>query len=997
IYLFDMTYIDSAYPATDSIIETEQRANQMNNLLRIISDLQVSCNYDYLLTLPHVQKYLMSVRHIEELQKFVEDDNYTCSDLHHKQVFEKLVRDFICSSLPATLDPMQFAYRQNRSTDDAIALTLHTALSHLDKKNTYVRMLFVDYSSAFNTIAPLRLDIKLRDLGLNSSLCSWILNILTDRRQVVKLAGITSSSLTLSTGAPQDDTTIVGLISNNNEEAYREEVSFLTHWCRENNLSLNVNKTKELIVDFRKQERVHTPITINGAAVERVSSFKFLGVHITEELTWTEHTTRVVKKAQQRLFFLRWLIRFGMDPRILRTFYTCTVESILTGSITTWYGSCTAIERKALQRVVRTAQYITGVQLPNLLDLYTSCCLRKTRKILKDSTNPSHCLFSQLPSGRRLSLRIEPGNSSPRLVSSKEDLGGPLEESVSARYNRRPTCPDTSVVAHLPTPPPARHRKSHSLGNNMMCQFGVVESKSATLSAKEKARHLLDDSFLESHSPVRNHTHDSVFTNGISLGGSRDSSFSDEFSSTVESASDPTPQRPQQLQAGGTRITLDEDPGEIASCPPPPTVLSIPCQPMLLKDKLECTGLDHHLTTWTLDYLTNRPQYMWTQDCQSDMVVCSTGAPQGTVLAPLVFTLYTADFKYSSANCHLQKFSADSAIVSLISDGDDREYRELTKDFVEWCQRNCLQINAGKTKELVVDVRRAKHSPQAPVNIQGTDIEIVRSYKYLGVHLNNKLDWTDNTPALYKKGQSRLHLLRRLRSFGVQGAFYEAVVASAIFYGVVCWGSSISTADRKRLNRIKSSSVLGCHLDPVEVVGDRRMRTKFKHMLKNLSLPMYHSVKALGSFSARLLHPRASGAMSSYECSSLSSITIEGALRRKTVMKEGKKPTLSSWKRYWIVLSGSTLIYFDSKALRANERRHYKSRPCKKISLTGWIVVLPDEPQHPNIFQLNDPDKGNVYKFQTGSRFSAIIWHKHLAEACRCIRPQIPANLMSFE
>ncbi len=65
--------------------------------------------------------------------------------------FEKLVRDYICSVLPASLDPLQFAYRSNRSTDDAIALTLHTALSHLENKNTYVRMLFVDYSSAFNT------------------------------------------------------------------------------------------------------------------------------------------------------------------------------------------------------------------------------------------------------------------------------------------------------------------------------------------------------------------------------------------------------------------------------------------------------------------------------------------------------------------------------------------------------------------------------------------------------------------------------------------------------------------------------------------------------------------------------------------------------------------------------------------------------------------------------------------------------------------------------
>ncbi|KAI4884156.1 hypothetical protein NFI96_005461 [Prochilodus magdalenae] len=151
------------------------------------------------------------------------------------------------------------------------------------------------------------------------------------------------------------------------------------------------------------------------------------------------------------------------------------------------------------------------------------------------------------------------------------------------------------------------------------------------------------------------------------------------------------------------------------------------------------------------------------------MVVCSEGTPQGTVLAPFLFTLYTADFKYSSASCHLQKFSDDSAIMGLISDGEDREYRELTKDFVEWCQKNCLQINAGKTKELVVDFRRAKHSPLVPVNIQGTDIEIVRSYKYLGVPLNHKLDWTDNTAALYRKGQSRLHLLRRLRFFGVQG------------------------------------------------------------------------------------------------------------------------------------------------------------------------------------------------------------------------------------
>ncbi len=117
--------------------------------------------------------------------------------------FEKLVRDYICSVLPASLDPLQFAYRSNRSTDNAIAFTLHTALSHLENKNTYVRMLFVDYSSAFNTIVPATLVAKLQTLGLNRSLCSWILDFLTGRSQVVIMGNNTSSILILNTGAPQ--------------------------------------------------------------------------------------------------------------------------------------------------------------------------------------------------------------------------------------------------------------------------------------------------------------------------------------------------------------------------------------------------------------------------------------------------------------------------------------------------------------------------------------------------------------------------------------------------------------------------------------------------------------------------------------------------------------------------------------------------------------------------------------------------------------------------
>ena len=71
--------------------------------------------------------------------------------------------------------------------DDAISTTLHTALTHLDKRNTYVRMLFIDCSSAFNTIVPTKRVIKFETLGLDTALCNWVLDFLTGRPQVVRV------------------------------------------------------------------------------------------------------------------------------------------------------------------------------------------------------------------------------------------------------------------------------------------------------------------------------------------------------------------------------------------------------------------------------------------------------------------------------------------------------------------------------------------------------------------------------------------------------------------------------------------------------------------------------------------------------------------------------------------------------------------------------------------------------------------------------------------
>ena len=87
-----------------------------------------------------------------------------------------------------------------------------------------------------------------------------------------------------------------------------------------------------------------------------------------------------------------------MGPQILKRFYSCTIESILIGCNTAWCSNCSASERKALQRVVCTVQYITGARLPAIQDLYTRWCQRKALKIVKNSSHP---LFSLLPHSKR--------------------------------------------------------------------------------------------------------------------------------------------------------------------------------------------------------------------------------------------------------------------------------------------------------------------------------------------------------------------------------------------------------------------------------------------------------------------------------------------------------------------------------------------------------------------------------------------------------------------
>ncbi|KAK3515897.1 hypothetical protein QTP86_020857 [Hemibagrus guttatus] len=345
--------------------------------------------------------------------------------------FERLVLSYLKDITDPLLDPLQFAYRANRSVDDAVNMALHFILQHLDSPGSYARILFVDFSSAFNTIIPALLRDKLFQLNVPDSMCSWITDFLTDRRQFVRLGTHVSDLQHISTGSPQgcvlspllfslytngctsdhqsvkllkfaDDTTLIDLISDGDESAYRGEIDRLVSWCSTNNLELNSLKTVEMTVDFRKNPAPRPPVILCDSPVSSAESFCFLGTTITKELKWEQNIRSLTKKAQQRMYFLRQLKKFLLPVKMLVNFYTAIIESVLTSSITVWFAAATARDKAKLQRVIQSAEKVIGCSLPSLQELYVSRSRRRAAKIAADPSHPGNELFRSLPSGKRL-------------------------------------------------------------------------------------------------------------------------------------------------------------------------------------------------------------------------------------------------------------------------------------------------------------------------------------------------------------------------------------------------------------------------------------------------------------------------------------------------------------------------------------------------------------------------------------------------------------------
>ena len=331
--------------------------------------------------------------------------------------FERCVLPLISNCTKPHMDNLQFAYQTERSTEDALTYVIHILCQHLDQGSNYARCLFIDYSSAFNTMQPHVLIDKLDVYNVPARLQLFVLDFLTNRKQYVKTSSECSSITCINTGAPQgcvlsaflfivytnslainskqckivkyaDDTIVVGLIDNNDETQYRNTISYVSNWCTKNFLDLNVSKTKEMIFDPRKKQNAKDNVIINCSTVETVHSYKYLGVTIQDNLKWDQHVNIQVKKANKRMYHVRCLRKLKVDNKLLCLFYNSVISSVLVYAISSWFNACNVKLQNNVTKFSRKLYKMSDSNCHHLIENPSTVCNIRCLNLISKILNP---------------------------------------------------------------------------------------------------------------------------------------------------------------------------------------------------------------------------------------------------------------------------------------------------------------------------------------------------------------------------------------------------------------------------------------------------------------------------------------------------------------------------------------------------------------------------------------------------------------------------------
>ena len=220
----------------------------------------------------------------------------------------------------------------------------------------------------------------------------------------------------------------------------------------------------------------------------------------------------------------------------------------------------------------------------------------------------------------------------------------------------------------------------------------------------------------------------------------------------------------------------------------------------ILLEKLKYYGFDVDAILLIQNYLNNRQQFVEFNEKSSETKVCNIGVPQGSILGPLLFLIFVNDIDNVSRLITPICYADDTTLFSNIQDFDvdvkNAEVLindELTKYDI-WLKSNKLTLNVNKTKCMIFGAPQKKNI-NITFKINGTEIEKLNSFNFLGIIIDRHLNWKDHINHVALKINKGNAILRRLKNIfpkNILVLIYQTIINSHLNYGILAWGFNLS-------------------------------------------------------------------------------------------------------------------------------------------------------------------------------------------------------------
>ena len=275
----------------------------------------------------------------------------------------------------------------------------------------------------------------------------------------------------------------------------------------------------------------------------------------------------------------------------------------------------------------------------------------------------------------------------------------------------------------------------------------------------------------------------------------------------------------------------------------------------ILINKLAYYGIHGAALRWFTSYLTGRSQYVEIDGVSSNILLLSTGVPQGSILGPLLFLIYMNDIPNCTEHFNFILYADDTTLnntVQIPSLSSVDINNELAKVY-DWLAVNKLSLNVRKTKYVIFHAMNKRIEGVIPnLEINGIPLERVQNFNFLGLVLNENMSWKPHIDLLANKLAKCAGVLNKLKRFlpiHILRTLYFSMVQSRLVYCILTWGFDCYRLEKlqKRFARIIFSSKYNAHSEPLFKVLDilkiehlfSQSCLKFVYKFKKSQLPKY--------------------------------------------------------------------------------------------------------------------------------------------------------------